>query len=192
MNDQTMAEYFQDLAQQFMNPYTAIAQIIGFIYVIIGFFAFRNISRTATLAIKALCDGMAVVHFAMLGLWTGAAVCTINVARGLCFAQKDRKKWASGIWMPILFCLLTIGGSLLGWTGWESLLPMVGSCLAVMGYWCKDTAKLRLFNLVGISMWVVYGVITLSISTILANSIYVISILLTMIRLAIKKEEQHD
>ena len=90
--------------------------------------------------------------------------------------------------MPILFLVLTVGGSLLGWTGWESILPMVGSCLAVMGYWCKDTAKLRLFNLVGISLWLIYGVIVMSVPTIIADLVYIISILLTMIRTHVKKE----
>lgn len=184
-----MIEYFQNLGAQFANPYTAIAQLIGFGFMILGFFVFRNISRNATIAIKTVCDGLAAVHFAMLGQWTGCIVNGINIGRGICFAQRGKRKWASGLYMPILFIILTIGGSLLGWTGWESILPMVGSCLAVMGYWCKNTAMLRLFNLVGISLWLVYGVIVMSVPTIIGDVVYIVSILLTMIRTHIQKEE---
>jgi len=186
-----MIEYFENLAAQFAHPYTAVAQMIGFAFMILGFFAFRNISRNATITIKAICDTLAVVHFAMLGQWTGSVVCGVNIARGICFSQRGVRKWASGIYMPVIFVALTIGGSLLGWTGWESLLPMVGSCLAVIGYWCKDTKKLRLFNLIGISLWLVYGIITLSVSTMIGNAVYIVSILLTMIRVARNKEESN-
>mgnify|MGYP003293961540 CR=1 FL=1 len=176
--------YFYEVAQQFTNPVTAVAQIIGFGYMILGFFVFRNISRNASITIKAVCDALAAIHFALLGQWTGCIVCTINIGRGICFSQKGKKKWASALYIPILFILLTIGGSLLGWTGWESLLPMIGSCLAVVGYWCKDTKYLRLFNLAGISLWLVYGIITLSVSTIIGNVVYITSILITMVRVA--------
>ena len=46
----------------------------------------------------------------------------------------------------------------------------------------KDTAKLRLFNLAGISLWLIYGIFTLSMSTIVGNVVYITSILITMIR----------
>ena len=179
-----MIQYFQELAQQFTHPVTAIAQCIGFVQVFLGFFVFRNVSRKTSIGIKSVCDGLAAVHFAMLGQWTGCVVCGINVGRGICFSQRGQRKWASGLYMPILFILLTIGGSLLGWTGWESLLPMAGSCLAVIGYWCKDTAKLRLFNLAGISLWLVYNVIVMSVSSVFSNVVYITSILLTILRLA--------
>ena len=52
----------------------------------------------------------------------------------------------------------------------------------MIGYWCKDTRQLRLFNLIGISLWLVYGILTLSVSTILGNVVYITSILITMIR----------
>ena len=175
-------QYFQDLAQQFTHPVTAIAQCIGFVQVILGFFVFRNVSRRTSITIKAVCDFLAATHFALLGQWTGCAVCSVNIARGVCFSQKGRKIWASGVYMPILFCALTVVTSLFSWTGLESLLPMIGSCLAVIGYWCKDTAKLRLFNLAGISLWLIYGIVTLSMSTIVGNVVYITSILITMIR----------
>lgn len=188
-----MIAYFESLAAQFTNPVTAIAQCVGFVQMFLGFFVFRNISRRASISIKAVCDALAAIHFALLGQWTGCVVCGINVSRGLCFSQRGIRKWASGIYMPVIFCILTVGGSLLSWTGWESLLPMAGSCLAVIGYWCKDTGRLRLFNLGGISLWLIYSVITLSVSSILGNIVYICSILLTILRLARKnKETDHD
>ena len=184
-----MIAYFQNLAGQFTNPVTALAQILGFIPMFLGFFVFYYNDRKKAIAVKAACDGMFVAHFSLLGQWTGAAVCAVNVLRGLLFAQRGKKKWLSLMWVPVLICLLTIGGSILGWTGWESVLPMVGSVLAVIGYWCNDTRLLRRFNFAGISLWLVYGIITMSVPTIIGNCVYLISIIRTEISLLISKRK---
>ena len=51
---------------------------------------------------------------------------------------------------------------------------------------------LLLFNLFGIGLWTVYSVITLSVSTVLGNMVYITSILLTMLRVAKNKEENNE
>lgn len=174
-----MSNYFQELAASFSHPVTAIAQCLGFIPVVLGFFVFRNISRRASIVIKAASDFLAAVHFLLLGAITGSAINFINTARDICFAQKGRQKWASGIWMPAIFCGLTAVGSILSWTGLISLLPLLGSCLAVVGYWCSDPKKLRAFNFVGIFLWLIYCIQTFSLPSIVGNSISLFSIVRT-------------
>ena len=186
----TLTAYFQDLAGQFADPVTAIAQIMGFIPMIMGFFVFYSNDRKKTLATKAVCDTLFVVHFFMLSQWTGGLVCIVNALRGILFSQKGRFKWSSTLFLPILFCLLTIGSSLMGWTGAKSLLPMIGSCLAVIGYWCHKPHYLRRFNLVGIGLWLIYGILTLSVSTVIGNSIYIGSIIRTEIVQILQKRKE--
>lgn len=188
-----MVSYFNNIAEQFTNPVTAIAQVLGFIPVILGFFVFYVTDRKKTLAVKAVCDGLFVVHFFMLGQWTGGMVSVVNALRGVAFSWKGRYRWSSNFFLPILFCLLTIGGSLLGWTGVKSLLPMFGSCIAVIGYWFSEPSMLRKFNFVGISLWLIYGILTLSVPTIINNTIYLISIARTEIVCMVNKhKERHN
>ncbi len=182
-----MIQYFEELAAQFQNPVTAVAQVLGLIPVLLGFFIFRNVRRNTSIVIKAVSDFLSAVHFLLLGEATGCAINFVNTFRGICFAQKGRHQWASGIWMPIAFCLFTTVSTLISWTGWESLLPLLGSCLAVVGYWCKKPRHLRRFNFAGIFLWTVYGVITLSVPTMVGNIISLTSIALTEIRTAQKK-----
>jgi len=174
-----MRAYFETLAAQFTHPVTAVAQILGLVPVVLGFFIFRNVRRNTSIAIKAVSDFLSAVHFLLLGEATGCVINFINTVRGVCFAQKGRRPWASGIWMPIGFCAVTAVGSLLGWTGWESLLPLLGSCLAVVGYWCAEPRNLRRFNFAGISLWTVYGILTFSVPTMVGNAISLASILKT-------------
>lgn len=187
-----MVSYFRDLAGQFLNPFTAVAQILGFIPMILGFFVFYVNDRKKALALKGVCDGLFVVHFFMLGQWTGGVVSIVNSLRSVFFAQKGRAKWTSNLFLPIVFCLLTVGGSLLSWTGVKSLLPMFGSCLALIGYWCNEPGLLRKFNFVGISLWLIYGVLSMSVPTILNNTIYLVSIARTEIVILLKKQKERS
>lgn len=185
-----MIAYFEALAASFTNPVTAIAQILGLIPVVLGFFIFRNVSRTTSIAIKAVSDFMSAVHFLLLGAPTGCAINMVNTVRGICFSQKDKRKWASGIWMPVIFCCATAVSTALSWAGLISLLPLLGSCLAVVGYWCTEPKHLRRFNFAGIFLWTIYGIITLSVPTIVGNTISLISIVKTEISTAKKKTER--
>lgn len=174
-----MSAYLQEVAASFAHPVTAAAQLIGFVPVFMGFFIFRNVSRKTSIVLKAVSDFLSAVHFLLLGATTGCAINFVNTARGICFAQKGKYPWASGIWMPVIFCLATTVSSILSWTGLISLLPLVGSCLAVVGYWCTDPRNLRWFNFAGIFLWLIYGVITLSVPTVVGNTISLSSIALT-------------
>lgn len=177
-----LIDYFQEITNSFTHPVTAIAQVLGFIPVVLSFFIFRNISRRASISIKALSDFLSAIHLLLMGAYTGCVINFINTGRDICFAQKGKYPWASGIWMPFLFCGLIVGSSLLTWGGLLSLVPMVGSCLAVMGYWCNDPQKLRHFNFVGIFLWLVYGIATFSVPTIVGNTLSLISIVRTEIK----------
>ena len=174
-----MSTYFETLAAQFTHPVTAIAQLIGFVPVFMGFFIFRNVRRNTSITLKAVSDFLSAVHFLLLKAPTGCAINFVNTARGICFAQKGRRPWASGIWMPILFCIATAVSSLISWTGFISLLPLLGSCFAVIGYWCTEPRNLRRFNFIGIFLWTIYGVITLSVPTVVGNTISLCSIGIT-------------
>ena len=185
-----MIEYFRELAAQFTSPVTAIAQILGFAPLILSWFIFRAKSRGGSIALKSVSDGFSALHFFLLGEWTGCLINCINTVRGVLFAQKGKRRWANGFYLPVGFCLVTVGASILGWTGPESLLPMVGSCLAVIGYWQTRQSRLRRFNFAGIFLWLIYGFITLSIPTIVGNIISLTSITVSEIRDARAKKEE--
>ena len=177
-----MNAYFQTLAESFTHPVTAVAQLLGFVPLILGWFVFSPRSRRGSIAIKAAADGLNTVHYLLLGGWTGCAVCGVSVARGICFAQKGKNRLTSGLFLPVLFCLLTVGGSLLSWTGPESLLPMLGSCLAVAGYWQNDPSRLRWFNFAGICLWQIYSLVVFSVPATVGNVISLTSIVRTELR----------
>ena len=58
----------------------------------------------------------------------------------------------------------------------KDILPIIGSWLAIIGFWQNDVKLLRIFNLAGVMLWLIYGIITVSVSTIICNVLSIISI----------------
>ncbi len=160
------------------EPIYFIGQLVGFIPLILAFVTFSLSKREHILVSKTLSDLLSAVHFFLIGEVVGGAVCIVNTGRGFVFYNKG-KRWASGIYIPIVFSILTLLTTLVRWQGWYTLLPAVGSVLAVVGFWCNRPRLVRLFNLPAVTLWLIYSIITESISATLINIISIISIIVT-------------
>lgn len=177
-----MQQMWIDLISQFSNPITAIAQIIGFVPMVLSYFVFHFNNRKAIITTKAISDLLWTVHFLMLGALSGAFTNAVCAVRGLVFSQRGKKKWASSVLIPIIFCIFTLSVTLVSWAGLKSFLPVIGSCLAIIGFWSKDPKNIRKFSFPGVILWFIYGVLTLSLSTIICNIISIASIIITEIK----------
>ena len=155
------------------------AQLIGFIPLILSLVTFALSKREHILISKLFSDLTSAIHFFMLGQGTGGAICTVNTARDFVFYHKT-KKWASHITVPITFGVLTLASSIIQWQGVYSLLPTIGSLLALVGFWFNDPRKVKLINLPAIALWLMYSIIVGSISTTLINLISIITIITSL------------
>ncbi len=167
---------------------TVVAQIIGFAALGVAIFVFLSKKRKGIIAAKFITDALFCIHFALLGQYTGACVNLIALGRGAVFYNKD-KKWASHILWCFLFVILTLLCSVFTWQGIISLLPTVGSSFAVIGMWSSNTKALRLMNLFGITLWLIYSIIVISPSAIICNILYITTILYSLLRDASKREK---
>lgn len=163
------------------SPTEFAGQLVGFIPLILSFITFSLAKREHILISKTLSDLTSVVHFFLLGEVVGGAVCLVNTGRGIVFYNKG-KKWASGIYIPIIFSAITMLTTLLQWKGWYTVLPAVGSVLAVIGFWCNRPRLVKLFNLPAVTLWLIYSIIIVSISSTIINVISIVTILISIIR----------
>ena len=165
------------LVAEFSNPLNAVAQIVGIIPLTLAFFTFLSNDRRRVIGIKITTDLLWTLHYFLLGEVVGGAVNGINTVRNMVFSQKGHRRWASRTYILVIFCILIALTSLLRWQEWYSFLPMLGSILAAVGFWCSDAQNIRKFNLPAISLWLVYSLITGSISGTLCNVLSIASIL---------------
>lgn len=176
-----MKMLFEWLTAEFSTPLNAVAQIVGIFPLVLSFFTFLFNDRRRVIVIKAVSDLMWAIHFFLLGEVVGGSINTLNTARNLVFSQKH-KPWASRPYIPVLFCILTFLAALIRWREWYSFLPMLGSVFAVIGFWCSDVKNIRKFNLPAVSLWLIYGIMTGSISTILCNTFSILSIIIATVK----------
>ena len=169
------------LASAFSSPLGIVAQIIGFIPLVLSFFTFLSNNRRRVIGTKIATDLLWAIHFFLLGEVVGGAINALNTARNVVFSQKHRP-WASRIYIPITFGALTVLAALLRWQDWYSILPMLGSLLALIGFWCSGTKHIRAFNLPAVSLWLLYGILAGSISTILCNILSIASIVTATVK----------
>lgn len=185
MINEYFTRFYEELIKFFTldmsSPTKFAGQLVGFIPLILSFITFSLAKREHILISKTLSDLTSVVHFFLLGEVVGGAVCLVNTGRGIVFYNKG-KKWASGIYIPIIFSAITMLTTLLQWKGWYTVLPAVGSVLAVIGFWCNRPRLVKLFNLPAVTLWLIYSIIIVSISATIINIISIITILISIIR----------
>ena len=163
-----------------------IAQLVGMIPLILSFFVFIFNDRRKIIIFKGISDLLWALHFFLLGEMSGAIINSVNTVRNIVFFQKD-KKWCNHRLIPILFCAFTVFGGIFSFDGIKGIFPMLGSCLAVIGFWCSKPDTIRKFNLPATLLWLIYGIMTKSVSTIICNTLSIISILTAALRLRREK-----
>lgn len=173
-----LAEY---LKNGFDGPRDIIAQLIGLVPLALSIFIFAQKSRKRIIFLKGCSDFLWAVHFFILGEFSGGAINAVNTVRSIVFAQRE-KKWAQHILIPVAFCIFTVLCAVPGFQGFYSLLPITGSVLAIIGFWQNNVKLLRIFNLFGVTLWLIYGLWIVSVPTIASNIFSICSILTGLFR----------
>lgn len=170
-----------DFSELFSSPQAIVAQCFGFGAMLIAFviYAFRD--RRKILFSKMIADALWVVHYALLGGYSGAIINCVNVVREGVFYHKDQK-WAQHPLWPLLFVGANIVSVCLTWAGTISLLPLFGSCINVLALWCTNTVHLRWLSLPALTAWLIYAILIGSLSSTLVNAISIGSILFSFVR----------
>ncbi|MGN1094693.1 MAG: YgjV family protein [Candidatus Neoclostridium sp.] len=151
------------------------AQVLGFIIAFISFFTYIARKRSHILTVKLVTDVLSVFQQAMLGALTGSVLNVVAVFREIVFYNRDKHKWASGIWWLFLFIVLMGAAPLLTWTGWICLLPSAGSILAVIGFYIKNPTRTRIIGIFAQIFWLIYTIYTVNYGTILCNALLIVS-----------------
>jgi len=159
-----------------------IAQGIGMFGLIFAIFSFQNNKRNRILFFLGMAQMFFIFHFALLGVWTAAAMNIVGSTRTFFFIFKGRRKWMDGnIVMCIFICLFLIAG-FLSWQNWLSILPIVAMIIETVGLWQKNTGRIRFIVFVPHPMWLVYNFIHGSYPGVLAEIFIVTSLITGIIR----------
>lgn len=158
-----------------------IAQILGFIAMGLAMLTYQfNKQKTVNFMLMAVA-AVWCCHYAFLGLMTPIAMNFINVVRAFVYAHRD-KKWASGNYIPIIFCVIAVILVIFTWDSLWSLLPCVASIFAALANWQTDTKKLRALTVPVCVCWLIYNAVSGSIAGAANETFTLVSIAVAFFR----------
>ncbi len=162
--------------------YTFIAQGIGVIAMILAYFIYSARTRKTLITLKFVSDALWGSHYFMLGAYSGGVLNVINMGREVVFQCKTSKKWAQTPIWAVVFIIVNLSSTILSWQGWQSLLPAVGASIAVVGLWCARPMTIRLFSLPSTACWLIYAILSGTVSGIICNLIQLTAIFVGLYR----------
>lgn len=176
------------------DPLYTAGQLLGLLITVFSVFIYYAKRRNRILLTKLITDVLNVVQQALIGAYTGSLLNGIAVFREIVFYNRTRKKWASHIFWLFFFIFLMGLSPLLTWNGFISLLPAVGSVIAVVGFYMQNPTHTRILGIFSMAFWLAYSFITVNVGAVIQNVIMILSAIAGLIRdfAEIKKREKQN
>ena len=142
-------------------------------------FAVMSFQQTETkkvLILQAICNSLFMVHYVLLGAFTGAVMNIVSALRSVVFSNKD-KKWASSpVWVYI-FIAASIALGIATWDNAFSICPTLALIVNTIALNMKSTKLMRRFILPSDALWLTYNIYSVSIAGILTELFVITSII---------------
>lgn len=167
-----------------------IAQTIGFTALAFSILAYQSNKRRLILGTKTVAFALFVIHFSMLGAYTGAAMNLLGGVRTHIFNQRLKKQWADKKGWLYGFLAAVWLASALTWDGPISILPAIGASLATIAFWMKDPKHLRYLSYGLVPTWFAYNYSVGSYAGMLADTLLFVSLLVATYRFDLRGEEE--
>ncbi|WP_156384111.1 YgjV family protein [Methylobacterium sp. Leaf456] len=148
-----------DLDSLLSNAVLPHLDIFGALGLFLGFASGIMPRRSLILVAAAACSVCFALHFAHLGAYTGAAMCSISVMQSLVAALAIGER-ARPAWIVLLFAgssLLAAGLTLATWNGWPSACAGIGALLATLARLQAHPQAMRRLFFAASSCWAVHN-----------------------------------
>ena len=146
-----------------------------------NFLIYQQNGRKKLLAVKLCSDVLWAIHYGLLAAWSGAAICVIGIIRETVFLNQE-KKWAKGKQWLLVFLLLSILSAVVTWKNIGSMLPAIGSALAVFSFWRGNPKLTRILAFPISICYLIYNILCRSYVGIVNEVIIQISSAIGLVR----------
>ena len=138
-----------------------IAQSIGVVAMALTILCYQLKKRSHILVMQYTGNALWVVHYFLLGSFTGLIMNALNVVRGIIYSID--KRWAkSNVWI-VVFCAASITLGILFFQAWYSVLPIIGTVIATIALRIPDENTLRKVYIFSVPPWIVYNALVRSV-----------------------------
>lgn len=175
------------------------AQILGLVGMTMNLISFQLKEQKKLIRLQFYSSIVFSFHYLLLGATMGCILNGLGICRAFVFSNKE-KKWAQKKgWLPLFICayfivyILTF--TLLGkepttYNLLLELLPAIGMTATTIGFNLDNATKVRLLSLTNAPTWLVYNVLSGSIGGALTEIFCLISVVVGILRLDIKRKKK--
>lgn len=176
-----------------------IAQIIGIIGLFINVIIFQQKKQERVLILQFVATIFWFTNFLLLGAMTGAILNAIGTVRALVYYFEKRTKAKSVVWLMLFTIAYSVPFVLTFWIFGTTLnvrnfiielLPVIAMVAETVGLKLGTPKTLRILRGIASPMWLVYNCFAGSVGAILAEGLSLVSIVVGIIRLDLKKQNQ--
>ncbi|MBQ8144255.1 MAG: YgjV family protein [Butyricicoccus sp.] len=172
--------------------YPLITQAIGFIAMLLWLWSFQIKSSRTLVLCQTLGNTAYVIHYLMLGAYTGCISLLLSVLNNTLLSTK-RVKWCQWSGWKWIFSAAFIISSIATWKNGFSILPCVASIASVLANWSCNGKSIRYSKLfVSGPGWIVYNTYVHSYSGVLCELACIGSVLISIHRHGIKALDQES
>lgn len=158
-----------------------IIQGIGLVGTVLFFLSFQCRSNKNLFRVQFGSYFCYTMHLMLLGASTGGISYVLNLIRSMFLGSKW--EWAKSKWMCVVICLLQCVVLGVTWSGWISILPVVGNIASTIAGYTNNAKKIRSAGMfINSPLWIIYDIIVGSWAGILDEVVTEASILISIYR----------
>lgn len=175
-----------------------LVQALGLIGMTMNLVSFQLREQKKLIRLQFYSSIVFSFHYFLLGAMMGCILNIIGICRAFVFSHKE-KEWArKKIWLYIFIgAYITVYILTFTVLGLEpttynlllELLPVIGMTATTIGFFLENAAQVRKLSLMNAPTWLVYNVISGSIGGALTEIFCLISVVVGIIRLDIKRKK---
>lgn len=157
------------------------ATIIGYVAICVSIMIYQQKNRRKLLIWKASADAVWIIHYLLLGAYTGAAITGITLARGLVFLRCERRSKLGKIFLVCFLCI-SITSSILTWGGIFSIFALMASLMAIISFWIGEPKLSRIMAFPISTSMLIYGVSAGSVAALINETLAMVSAAIGIVR----------
>lgn len=151
-----------------------MGKIAGYIAIVASMLIYQQKSRKGLLLCKAITDLLWIIHYFLLGGYTGAIVTVVALAREIVFFRSDRRDKKGKIVLACFLCISVVC-SILTWGSVFSVFAMLGSLMSIVSFWLGEPRVSRIMAFPISICMLIYGVSNGSVAVLINEVLVMIS-----------------
>jgi len=158
------------------------AQLIGFAAMGFGIYSYQMRRRINILIFQSLSNLFWVLQYLLLGTASAVVALALGILRNVVYMLRGVIRFADSVAVPVIFSVAFAVSGIFTYQNIFDILPTVGMILASLAFFCKKEQHIRLISLFVAASWLTFGIAAGSIASMVADSITLVSILVSLIR----------